>query len=365
MEEAEKQSLVGSNPVKLGIIGSGFIGQLAHLMNYVEVQNCTIVALAEIRPELRRKVAERYGIPRTYANHQELLEDPDVEAIVAVTTRGMTGPIALDCLKHGKSLLTEKPMASTLVQAKKLVETARSQGVATYSVGFMRRYDAGVVKAKLLLDELQNSGELGPIVYTRAHCFAGDGYRNCDGHIVTEEDKPENRESWPIAPDWVPQETKMEYHQYLNLYCHKINLLRFLFDRSPSVSYVRLDRPGGRIAMFDFGDHTAILETGQLLHQGWDEVIEIYFAKGRLRIETPPALFRNAPAKIELYKGGNINQTLTPHCEWRWAFRLQAEAFIADVQNKRESIASGTDSLEDIRLIEKMWKMEIKQRYYS
>ena len=79
-----------------------------------------------------------------------------------------------------------------------------------------------------MTSNLLKTGELGPIVYTRAHCFAGDGYRNCDGHIVTNEKKPENRETWPIAPDWIPQELQMEYHQYLNLYCHKINLLRFI-----------------------------------------------------------------------------------------------------------------------------------------
>jgi len=60
-------------PVKLGIVGGGFIGQLAHLMNYIEVDNCEIVALAEIRPELRRRIADRYGIPRTYSSHKHII----------------------------------------------------------------------------------------------------------------------------------------------------------------------------------------------------------------------------------------------------------------------------------------------------
>jgi len=172
-------------PVKLGIVGGGFIGQLAHLMNYIEVDNCEIVALAEIRPELRRRIADRYGIPRTYSSHKDLLEkDPEVEAVVAVTKRTMTGPIALDCLNAGKNLITEKPMASTLDQAKRLVEAARSNKVI-YKVGYHRRYDEGVQKAKQMLDELIETGELGPITYVRAHRFSGTGYCNCDGHVVT------------------------------------------------------------------------------------------------------------------------------------------------------------------------------------
>src|SRR5581483_9533045 len=61
--------------LNVGMIGAGFIGQLAHLMNLVEVEECRVVALAEFRPELRRRVAARYDIPRTYPTHQELLQD--------------------------------------------------------------------------------------------------------------------------------------------------------------------------------------------------------------------------------------------------------------------------------------------------
>ena len=66
--------------VKIGMIGVGFIGQLAHLVNYLESEDCEVVAIADFRSELRRKVAIRYGIPRSYATHHELLADNEVEA---------------------------------------------------------------------------------------------------------------------------------------------------------------------------------------------------------------------------------------------------------------------------------------------
>ena len=83
--------------LNIGMIGAGFIGQLGHLMNFIEIPNCKVLALAELRPELRKKVAERFDIPRTYSSHLELLKDPEIDAVVVVTPRALTGPIVLDC----------------------------------------------------------------------------------------------------------------------------------------------------------------------------------------------------------------------------------------------------------------------------
>jgi len=344
-------------PIRVGIVGAGFIGQLAHIANYAQIKDCRIVALAAGRPELRRKVAQRYGIPRTYSTHQELLKDPEVEAVVAVTARPGIGPVALDCLKAGKHLLTEKPMASTLEQAEKLVGAQPEH--KTYAVGYMKRYDAGVQKAKKILDELLRTGELGPILYARVHCFAGDAYCKADGHIVTDEKKTTDWETWGLAPDWVPDDQKQEYHQYLNMYCHDINLMRYLFGKTPVVSRVQFNDPGYKLAMLDFGGYSTLLETGSFPGRVWDENAEIYFANGRLRIELPPALLRNVPAKLELTQG-NVQETIPLQSSPSWSFKRQAEAFIQDATQGRASVSSGIDSLEDIRLIETMWKMKLK-----
>ncbi len=349
-------------PIRLGFIGAGFIGQVAHLVNYAQIKKCRIVALAAGRGELRRKVAQRYDIARTYATHHELLEDSEVDAVVAVTGRLSTGPVAFDCLKAGKPLLTEKPMASTLEQAEKLVHAAQANGVTTYTIGYMKRYDQGVQRAKIILDDLIKGGELGPILYVRAHCFGGDAYCKCDGHIVTDEKKTESWETWPIAPGWIPADQRQEYHQYLNSYCHNINLLRYLFGKTPLISHVQSNNHGFQVVIFNFGGHTAMLETGRFSYHEWDEVIEIYFAKGRLRIKTPPPLLRNVPAQVELYKGGNAGQTCLTHSEWSWAFRRQAESYVEDVCAGRESLSSGADSLEDMRLIETIWQMKLNSK---
>jgi predicted dehydrogenase len=347
-------------PAKIGMIGAGFMGQHAHLENYSAIPECQVVALAELRPELRRRVAERYEIPRTYATHEELLSDPDVQAVVAVTARPVTGPIALDCLMAGKHLLTEKPMASTVAQSERLVSEASSRDLI-YSVGYMRRHDEGIQKAKAMLDELVRTGELGAITFVRMHCFAGDDYCNIDGHVVTDETVPEGQADWPLAPEWLPSERWGDYAYFLNVFCHNINLLRHLLDRTPSVEFVRFENPNARLAVFDFGGYRAVLEAGQSTSRTWDEVTEIYFENGRMRIEAPPALLRNVPARVELFRADQRQEIVEPQSDWTWAFRRQAQAFVTDLRESRAPLASGADAVEDMKTMEAMWRMEVER----
>jgi predicted dehydrogenase len=68
-------------PVKLGYVGCGFMAQKVHIPNFVSIRDCELIALAEVRTKLGRKVQERYKIPRLYAHHLELAKDPEIEAV--------------------------------------------------------------------------------------------------------------------------------------------------------------------------------------------------------------------------------------------------------------------------------------------
>lgn len=350
---------MAKRPLNVGMIGAGFIGQLAHLMNLVEIPECRVLAVAEYRPELRRRVAARYEIPRAYATHQELIADPDIDAVVVVTPRPYTGPVTLDCLNAGKHVLTEKPMAGTYEQGKRLLDAAKANNVR-YCVGYMKRHDEGVQLAKKMLDELIASNELGPVLFARAHCYMGDSYCKADGHVVTDEKPDYEDRGWPIAPPEFPEQMAKDYAAWLNTYSHNTNLLRFLFGRTPAVDYVNFDNPASGLAVLNFGDFRASLETGRSTNRGWDEHTEIHFANGRLTLRTPPALLKNVPAQVELYRAGSVQAIHAPQCEWTWAFRRQARAFVLDILENRESINSGADALEEVRFIENMWRLRLR-----
>ena len=145
------------NKVRIGWIGSGFVGQVAHLANYVELPEVEIVGLAELRPQLGSLACRKYGIPKYFNHHVSLLEQSDLDAVVAIVRREHTAPVAHDVLSKGIPLFTEKPMAPTVDQAEKLVKTAEENS-CLYVSGFMRRHDRGVQLAKQIFDDLTESG---------------------------------------------------------------------------------------------------------------------------------------------------------------------------------------------------------------
>lgn len=346
--------------LNVGMVGAGFIGQLAHLANFIEIPDCNVIALAELRPELRHKVALRYGISKTYASHKELLEDSEVDAVVVVTQRPLMGPVVLDCLNAKKHVLSEKPMAGSAIQGKMLVEAAESNKVR-YAVGYMKRFDEGVEAAKSLLDRVLQTKELGALMSVHATCYAGNSYCNAYGHVVTQEPNPESTSKWSIAPDWLPTEFHRLFATYLNTYSHVTNLLRYLFEYTPTIDFVNLTEHQGQLAVLRFPGFLATLQTGKMSHHGWSEEVRMTFTDGEINLSLPPALLRNVPASVEIYRAGKIQERIHPCIPWTWAFRRQAESFVFDVLHKRPMRIEASEAYQDILLVETIWEKEMQR----
>jgi predicted dehydrogenase len=337
------------------MVGVGYIGQIAHLANYMETEGCEVAAIAEIRPDLRQAVQAHYGISQAFASLEELLRNADVDAVVAVTRRHHTGPVALDCLQAGKHLLTEKPMAATLQQAEKLVTAAEKAGVH-YAIGYMKRYDEGVQLAKELLDGFTASGELGPLTFARLYCFQGHHFYDRATAVGLGEARSEDLDAWPVAPDWLPKELHDDYDNFMNVCTHDINLMRYLFGGTPKAVHLNYRREAGSVALFDYGAFPAVFEFGILEHEGWCEGVEVFFQRGRMTIELPPPLLKDTPARVTLQRGDGSGGMETLDTGHSWAFRRQAKKFIDDLRADREPLAAGRDAVEDIRLAENLWR---------
>ena len=113
--------------------------------------------------------------------------------------------------------------------------------------------------------------------------------------------------------------------------------------------------PNGRLVTLDFGAFPAVLEMAEIPLQEWQEGVEVLFEKGWLELQFPSPLARDAPARVELTRPGARDEILAPTMPRSWSFRRQAEAFIADIHARREPLASGRDSIGDLRLAEAIW----------
>jgi predicted dehydrogenase len=346
--------------VGIGLIGAGMIGQLAHLKNFTSLPNCEVVAIAELRPELGQQAANRFGVPKVYANHHELLADPDVDAVVVVTRRQATGSIVLDALNAGKHVLSEKPMAHSYAQGQRLVDAAKQSG-KLYSVGYMKRHDIGVENAKARIEKFYQSNELGSIVFLRGYCFGGDIGVSKDGFSMTSEPRPDGLELWPMAPDWLPEEIIEDYAWFLNVNIHMLNLVRYLSNCRPSVRSVDFSQPNGRSLALDFGSYSGVLEFGEVAHRDWREGVEIFFEKGTIHVTLPQPLAEGKCAEVHVSDRLPCTLTQTKQDKQSWAFRRQAETFVQDILQDRQSITSGGDALADMALAEEIWQLHVSQ----
>ena len=149
----------GRRPVRLGVAGLGYWGpNLAR--NFASVEGCELRWCCDPSGAARERWAGSFGQARFTSELEELLTDPEVDAVVIATPVPTHAALALRVLEAGKHCFVEKPLARSTEEALSVVEAAQSSGRALM-VGHLLEYHPGVRKLKDLLD----SGDLGELYY--------------------------------------------------------------------------------------------------------------------------------------------------------------------------------------------------------
>ena len=148
---------------RTGIVGCGGISQVH--MNALMGMDCVeIVAVCDIREERAQAAAQKTGARRVYTDWHELLRDPEVEVVHLCTPHYLHAPMTVEALSLGKHVLTEKPMATTLEDARAMIAAAEQPGAPTLGVIFQNRYNDAVQRARSILA----SGDAGAFLGARA-----------------------------------------------------------------------------------------------------------------------------------------------------------------------------------------------------
>ena len=369
---ASAPSLIGRERVRIGYVGAGAMAQRVHLPNFASLPNCEVVALAEVRAELGRKIQAQFGIARRYRDHHELSADPDVDAICVSAPYALQGDIAHDCLLAGKHVFMEKPMAISIAQAERILEASRTSG-ARLMVGYMKRYDPGNVLAHATVAAWRASGEAGEVVFVRAHGFGGDWMAGIDAPFETSDEAPPPAPTEQNLPAWLPENRAVAYVNFLQQYTHNINFLRYVLDveSRARVRYVNLAQDGYTgVVVLELDGIRATLETGNLRFHRWDEHTQVYFERGWVHTWAPPLLQRNTVAEVEIYRsdqGGapgqlgefGVQHTTTrviPEPRWAWSYRLEAAHFVDHLLSGEPFASGGEDTLTDVRLFEEIYR---------
>ena len=146
---------------RIGLAGAGLIG--ARHADAIQVADgVTLAAVADPSEAVGRPVAEKHGVP-WLSSLDNLIARDDVDGIVLATPNQVHVEGGLACIAAGKPVLVEKPLATDLAEARRLVEAAEAAGVVLMA-GHHRRHNPLMTKAKEIVDE----GRLGTIASVQA-----------------------------------------------------------------------------------------------------------------------------------------------------------------------------------------------------
>jgi predicted dehydrogenase len=112
-------------PLRIGLIGAGANTRLRHIPGLRALPAVEIVAVCNRRPDSTAAAAREHGIPRTFERWQDLVADPDIDAVVIGTWPYLHCPITLAALEVGKHVLTEARMSLNAAEAHRMLAAAR------------------------------------------------------------------------------------------------------------------------------------------------------------------------------------------------------------------------------------------------
>jgi len=138
--------------LKVGILGCGPIAQAAHFDSAVKSHNAELYAICDVAEDLLQRMACTYGPRKTFGNYDDMLADPDLDAVVVATSDAFHVPASIAALKAGKHVLCEKPAGISVEEVEGLKQAVESSG-RVFQVGHMKRFDRGLQSAKSFIDD--------------------------------------------------------------------------------------------------------------------------------------------------------------------------------------------------------------------
>ncbi len=194
--------------VRIGIIGSGSISNM-HMSGYTRLKDVEVIAVCDINEERVKEFAQRYHIPYTFTDYNEMLKMQEIDAVSVTAWNNIHAPASIAALRAGKDVLCEKPLALNADQAREMVEVSKETG-KLLMVGFCRRFGDNTKALKEIID----TGDLGSIYYAKAGCLR----------------------RWGNPGGWFSDKQRSGGGPVIDLGVHMIDLVRYLSGKPKALS---------------------------------------------------------------------------------------------------------------------------------
>ena len=302
---------------KLGVavVGTGFWGRNQARV-YKELEETELFAVCDINAERAKAVAKQSGA-KPYTNLGRMLQRKDIKAVSICTWSTSLAKEALKALKAGKHVLVEKPMATNVKQAEKLLETAEQQDLHL-TVGFLMRFIPGVQHIKKGIKDKK----IGDLVCATAKRVS----------------------QWP--------ERMGDVGVVKDIAIHDIDITRHLFDEDPIAVYAKT----GRMKHRKFEDYAQIMLTFKGGKSAFIESNWLTPYKTRILVVTGSKAIMKLDYITQELTIENAKETVQPRIAWREPLKLELQHFANCVLKKEKPLITGMDGLKALRIAESALK---------
>jgi predicted dehydrogenase len=322
--------------VRWGVISTANIGLARVLPGMLKSKDIEIRAIASRSLPAAKKAARKLGIPVAYGSYEELLDDPEIEAIYNPLPNHLHVPLTLAAARKGKHVLCEKPIALTAPEAESLREAAKSVFIAE---AFMVRAHPQWIKAR----EIARSGKLGTL--RAIQCLFS--YNNVD-------------------PNNVRNMADIGGGALYDIGCYPIVIARYIFGGEPVRGVSLIDRdPKFRTdrttsALVDFGEGRHLTFTTSTQATPYQRV-NILGTKGRLEIVIPFNAPQGGAMTILLDDGKKLGGASAKSIKLPKAdqYQLQGEIFSRVVRGKEKLAFGIEDAILQMRVIDSLFRSEM------
>jgi myo-inositol 2-dehydrogenase / D-chiro-inositol 1-dehydrogenase len=314
--------------LKLGVIGTGRIGKV-HIATLVQnVPQAEVVAVADINIEGATLVANGFGIAAVYSNYKDVINHPEVEAIVICSPTDTHAQYIIEAAQAGKHIFCEKPVDLSIDVILGALEAVKKAGVKLM-VGFNRRFDPNFMKIKQLVAE----GKVG------------------DPHIL----KITSRDPAPPPAEY----SAVSGGMFLDMTIHDFDMARYIVGSEVTDVYVNsavlVDPAIGEAGDVDTAIITLNFENGAMgvidnsrkAVYGYDQRVEIFGSKGMACADN------NFPENHRYFAGDGVHSSLPLNFfmdRYLEAYANEMKLFCEAVVNDLPLPVSGIDGLKSVAI---------------
>ncbi len=328
--------MISSSPIRIGVLGAAAIVPMALTNPARSIPEASILAIAARDPKRAEAFARKHKIPRLHQMYNDLLDDPDIDAIYNPLPNSLHAEWTIRALKAGKHVLCEKPFASNAQEAEEMATVARETGLVL-SEAFAYRYHPLTTRVK----EIISSGELGKIKHIEAQfCF--------------------------LLPS--PNNIRFRYElaggALMDCGCYPVSLIRHLAAAEPTV-----DRAEARLfapqvdhkmsADLSFADgRTAHLVCDMLSPRLFRSSLKIEGEEGKLQVFNP-----YHPHWFNWLRVRGRTGSHSEHVRGENVYALQLRAFIKAIRGEMKLNTDPADAIGNMRVIDSIYeKAGLKHR---